>query len=87
MKNITFTGKAWADFIEWSKSDRKIFSKISLLIEETSRTPFNGTGKPEALRHQLRGYWSRRITDEHRLIYSVSENDIHIISCKYHYSE
>ena len=87
MRNITFNGKAWTDFIEWSKSDRKIFSKISLLIEETSRTPFNGTGKPEPLRHQLKGYWSRRITDEHRLVYSVNENDIQIISCKYHYQD
>jgi toxin YoeB len=53
MKNIVFTVKAWADFIEWSKSDRKIFEKISLLIEETSRTPFTGTGKPEPLKHQF----------------------------------
>ena len=87
MRNIAFTGKAWTDFMEWSKSDRKIFLKISLLIEETSRTPFNGIGKPEPLRHQLKGYWSRRISDEHRLIYSVNENDIQIISCKYHYKD
>jgi len=87
MKNIVFTAKAWVDFIEWSKSDRKIFEKISLLIQETSRTPFTGTGKPEPLRHQFKGFWSRRINEQHRLIYSVTESEIQIISCKYHYTE
>ena len=87
MKNIVFTAKAWADFIEWPKSDRKIFEKISQLIEETSRTPFTGPGKPEPLRHQFKGYWSRRITEQHRLIYAVKENEIQIISCKYHYND
>lgn len=85
MKEIVFTAKGWSDFIEWSKSDRKIFDKISSLIEETSRSPFKGSGKPEPLRYQLKGYWSRRITEEHRLIYLVKENEIQIISCKYHY--
>ena len=87
MKNIVFTAKAWTDFIEWSKSDRKIFEKISLLIQVTSRTPFTGTGKPEPLQHQFKGFWSRRINEQHRLIYAVKENEIQIISCKYHYSE
>jgi len=87
MKNIAFSGKAWTDFIEWSKTDRKTFEKISLLIEETSRTPFKGSGKPEPLRHQLKGYWLRRISEEHRLVYAVNDNDIRIISCKYHYQE
>jgi toxin YoeB len=87
MKDIVFTGKAYTDFIEWSKTDRKIFEKISILIEETSRTPFKGMGKPEALRHQLKGYWSRRITEEHRLVYKVIGNEVQIISCKYHYQE
>jgi toxin YoeB len=87
MKNIAFTEKAWNDFIEWSKTDRKIFEKISTLIEETSRTPFKGIGKPEPLQHQLKGYWSRRITEEHRLVYKVNEQDVQIISCKYHYNK
>jgi toxin YoeB len=87
MKDIVFTGKAYTDFIEWSKTDRKVFEKISILIEETSRTPFKGKGKPEPLRHQLKGCWSRRITEEHRLVYKVNGNDIQIISCKYHYQE
>jgi toxin YoeB len=85
MKNIVFTDKSWNDFIDWSKNDRKIFEKISTLIEETSRTPFKGIGKPEPLRHQLKGCWSRRITEEHRLVYKVNEKDVQIISCKYHY--
>ena len=59
MKDIVFTGKAYTDFIEWSKTDRKVFEKISILIEETSRTPFKGKGKPEPLRHQLKGCWSQ----------------------------
>ena len=80
MKDIVFTSKAWADFIEWSKSDRKIFEKISALIEETSRTPFTGTGKQEPLRHQFKGYWSRRINEQHRLIYAVKESEIKIVS-------
>jgi len=87
MKDIVFSAKAWSDFIEWSRTDRKIFDKISSLIEETSRTPFSGTGKPEPLRHKLQGYWSRRISEQHRLVYLVNENEIQIISCKYHYRD
>jgi toxin YoeB len=73
------------DFIDWSFADRKMFIKIADLIEETSRTPFYGKGKPEQLKHQLTGYWSRRIDKEHRLVYAVSDDKIEIISCKYHY--
>ena len=87
MLNIAFTPKGWSDLIEWSKNDRKIFQKVSLLIEETSKNPFKGTGKPEPLKHQLKGYWSRRITEEHRLVYKVTEQNIQIISCKYHYQD
>jgi toxin YoeB len=76
MKNIEFTDKGWNDFIEWSKNERKIFNKVSRLIEETSKDPYKGTGKPEALKHNLKGYWSRRITDEHRLIYAVSDTQL-----------
>lgn len=85
MRNITFTANGWNDLIEWSKTDRKIFNKTSRLIEETSKNPFKGTGKPELLKHKLKGHWSRRITDEHRLIYTVSDKEVKIISCKYHY--
>jgi len=85
MRNIAFTAKGWSDLIEWSKTDRKIFNKISQLIEETSKNPFKGTGKPEPLKHRLKEHWSRRITDEHRLVYTVSDKEVKIISCKYHY--
>jgi toxin YoeB len=85
MKNITFTAKGWSDLIEWSKTDRKIFTKITQLIEETSKNPFKGTGKPEPLKYKLKGHWSRRINDEHRLVYTINDKEIKIISCMYHY--
>lgn len=84
MRNIAFTAKGWADLIEWSKTDRKIFIRISNLIDEASKNPFKGLGKPEPLKHQLKGYWSRRISEEHRLVYLVDEAEIKIVSCKYH---
>jgi toxin YoeB len=71
--------------MEWAETDKKMFSKITALIEETSWTPYHGKGHPEQLKHQLSGYWSRRIDEEHRLVYAVSEENIEIISCKYHY--
>lgn len=85
MRRIIFEPEAFEQYSEWPKENRKIFDKISKLIEETARQPFKGSGKPEPLKHSLKGYWSRRITDEHRLIYLVSEDAICIISCKYHY--
>jgi toxin YoeB len=85
MKNLVFTANGWSDFTEWSKSDRKVFEKISALIDETLRTPFKGKGNPEPLKHRLKGYWSRKITEEHRLVYKVTEEEIEVISCKYHY--
>jgi len=75
MKNITFTDRGWADFMSWSKTDRKIFTKISNLIEETARIPYKGNGKPELLKHDLKGCWARRINHEHRLGYSVSDKN------------
>lgn len=85
MRNITFTKKGWSDFLFWSQNDRKVYQKTSKLIEESARNPFDGTGKPEALKFQFKGYWSRRITTEHRLVYSVSKHEIKIVSCRYHY--
>jgi toxin YoeB len=87
MRNISFTDKGWSDLLQWSKTDRKIFFKITNLIEEASRNPYKGTGKPELLKNNFKGYWSRRITDEHRLIYSVNDEEIKIVACKYHYKE
>jgi toxin YoeB len=86
MKNIIFTGQAYEDFIEWAQTDKKIFSRIDLLIKSISRTPYEGIGKPEPLKHELSGFWSRRIDDKHRLVYRIVENgEIEIATCKNHY--
>jgi toxin YoeB len=85
MRQVQFTDTAFQQFVEWANTDRKTFNKISRLVEECQREPFRGTGKPEALKHQRQGYWSRRITDEHRLVYGVDEHLITIIACKNHY--
>ena len=85
MRKITFTSEAYADYLKWLETDRKIFMKITDLIREASRDPYKGIGKPELLKHELSGHWSRRINHQHRLVYSVSETAIEIRSCKYHY--
>jgi toxin YoeB len=86
MRRISFTLKAYTDYLLWLETDKKLFSKISTLIVETSRNPFSGTGKPEPLKNNLNGCWSRRINEEHRLIYRITDDTIEIISCRYHYS-
>ena len=83
--NITFTEKAWAGYVYWQTQDKKILKKLNALIEEVTRTPFEGTGKPEPLRHELAGFWSRRISDEHRLIYRIKDGALEIAQCRYHY--
>jgi len=85
MKDYLFTPVAFEEYNEWQTENKQIFNKLKKLIKETARNPFEGIGKPEALKHNLMGYWSRRITDEHRLIYKVEETYIKIISCKFHY--
>ena len=85
MRKITFTPGAYTDYLDWLESDRKLFLKITDLIREAAKNPGEGTGKPELLKHEFRGYWSRRINHEHRLVYLVTENSIEIVSCKYHY--
>jgi toxin YoeB len=85
MKKIAFEGNAFQDFTEWATTDKKIYKRIVELIKDILRQPFTGIGKPEPLKHELKGYWSRRINDAHRLVYKVSDNDVTIISCKYHY--
>jgi toxin YoeB len=86
-RDVVFKGSSFADFNEWQEKDLKIFQKIAELIEEIRRNPFAGKGKPEPLKHHFSGYWSRRITEEHRLIYAVNEAEVLILSCKYHYQE
>jgi toxin YoeB len=85
--NVSFTNEAFADFCAWAATDRRIFQKIKDLITAISREPFKGIGKPEPLKHQLSGCWSRRITEEDRLVYPVADDVIQIISCKYHYTK
>ena len=85
MRELSFTEKAYAQFKEWGFTDKKIREKIIKLLNEIVETPFTGTGKPESLKHNLKGCWSRRITKEHRLVYQVTPNSIIVISCKFHY--
>ncbi len=85
MKSITLSQNAIADLEYWKKHDQKLLLKIIALITEISATPFTGTGKPEPLKHNLKGKWSRRITQEHRLVYEVAEHTINILSCRFHY--
>jgi toxin YoeB len=82
---IIFSEHAWEDYLYWQRSDKKILRRINKLIKEIMRTPFQGTGKPEPLKHALSGYWSRRINDEHRIIYKVAEDAIYIAQLRYHY--
>ncbi|QFY88311.1 Txe/YoeB family addiction module toxin [Magnetovirga frankeli] len=84
-RKISFLPQAFADFNYWGQVDRKVQKKIVALLQEIDRTPFAGTGKPEPLKHQLQGFWSRRITQEHRLVYQVSEDEISVFSCRLHY--
>jgi toxin YoeB len=85
MKAITFSPDALQHLEEWKKSDPKLLIKIVSLITEIASTPFTGSGKPEPLKHSLKGRWSRRITQEHRIVYEVKETTIWIVSCRYHY--
>ena len=82
---ITFSSHAWEDYTTWLNEDRKILVVINQLIKDIQRTPYEGIGKPEALKYDLVGYWSRRIDREHRLVYKVDKDTVIIISCKYHY--
>ena len=86
MKSITLSPDALKQLEDWKKNEPKVLIKIISLITEISSTPFTGTGKPELLKHDLKGKWSRRITQEHRLVYEVTETSINIISCKFHYA-
>jgi len=82
---LVFSEQAWEDYLYWQNNDKKIAQRINALIQEITRTPFAGTGKPEPLRHALSGYWSRRINDEHRIVYKASEDAVSIAQLRYHY--
>lgn len=83
--NIIFSNQAWEDYLYWNATDKKIFKKINALIKECQRTPFHGTGKPEPLKHELTGAWSRRIDREHRLVYRIKDGALEIAQCRHHY--
>ncbi|MBU1261502.1 Txe/YoeB family addiction module toxin [bacterium] len=83
---LVFTSVSWKDYLWFQKNDRKLLKRINALIEDVKRSPFKGLGKPELLKANLSGYWSRRINSEHRLIYGISETELVIISCRYHYN-
>ncbi len=82
---LSFDDDAWDDYLHWQKHDKIMLKKLNILIEECRRHPFEGTGKPERLKANFSGYWSRRITKEHRLVYRVGDDCIYIVQCRYHY--
>jgi len=82
---LVFAEQAWEDYLHWQATDRKLLKRIHTLIKAASRTPFEGSGKLEALKHTLSGYWSRRINDEHRMVYRVDSDSLLIAQFRYHY--
>lgn len=84
---LVFTASAWEDYLWFLDHDRKLLKRINQLLKESARTPFAGIGKPEPLKGELSGYWSRRINDEHRLVYTVAVNDLIVVACRYHYGK
>ena len=87
MKKIILSKNAWEDYISWQAEDKKILKKINALIKDIQSNPYSGIGKPEPLKYDLAGLWSRRIDHEHRLVYQINENELLIYSCRYHYDK
>lgn len=86
MKRVAFEKVAFQDFVDWGLRDKKMQKRIVALIMDIIRDPYEGIGKPEPLKHELHGYWSRRIDDEHRLVYKLEGDTVLIIACRYHYA-
>ena len=82
---LVFADEAWNDYLYWQQQDKHIVKRINELIEATKRDPFSGIGKPEPLKHALAGFWSRRITDEHRMVYKIDKDALLIAQLRYHY--
>ncbi len=82
---LIWSEKSWDDYLYWQATDKKIVKKINSLIRDIKREPFDGLGKPEPLKYEMAGSWSRRITDEHRLVYMVEPDAIYVAGCRYHY--
>jgi|UniRef100_UPI00404880A4 toxin YoeB len=80
-----FVDESWEDYLYWQKTDKAILKRINELIKDISRNPFSGIGKPEPLKYKYSGYWSRRINQEHRIIYQVRDEEVIILKCRYHY--
>ena len=83
--NIIFTPNGWEDYLYWQNTDKKLVKKINEFIKNIQRTPYEGLGKPEQLKNNLSGLWSRRINQEHRLVYKIENNILYILQCRYHY--
>lgn len=86
MRNIVFTPAAWADYVWWQGQDKKTLKRINVLIDAAARDPFAGIGKPEPLRGDLSGFWSRRIDDTNRLVYEATDEAVNVVACRYHYA-
>jgi toxin YoeB len=82
---IAFRRRAWEDYLHWQQVDKKMVQRINTLIRDILRTPYEGLGKPEPLKHQFAGFWSRRINDEHRLVYTFLDDELIVVQCRYHY--
>ncbi len=82
---LSFASRAWEDYLYWQETDRKIVERINELLRDVTRNPFTGIGKPEPLKHEWRGYWSRRIDAKHRLVYRVTAEAILVAQCRFHY--
>ena len=82
---LIFADEAWEDYLYWQNHDKQMVERINKLIKEIQRSPFTGIGKPEALKHALAGFWSRRITDEHRIVYRVEDGALLIAQLRFHY--
>ena len=82
---LIWSDKSWEEYLSWQSTDKKVLKKINSLIKDIKRDPFEGIGKPEPLKYELQGCWSRRVTNEHRLVYEVEDDALYIVSCKYHY--
>ncbi|MCK4662841.1 MAG: Txe/YoeB family addiction module toxin [Bacteroidales bacterium] len=85
MKKLSFVDESWEDYNYWFITNKKIFKKLNLIIKEIKRTPFEGIGKPEALKYKYQGCWSQRLDKEHRIVYKVNDDEVIIISCRFHY--
>ncbi|HEV2853680.1 MAG TPA: Txe/YoeB family addiction module toxin [Thermoanaerobaculia bacterium] len=82
---LIFSERAWEDYLYWQETDRRLVNRIHQLIRDIQREPFSGIGKPEPLRHAFQGYWSRRINDEHRIVYKIEDDSVLIAQLRYHY--